>query len=74
MTKRLTASVFASYRPLDATLNRDGTAATIVYNGYHRTIGEMEKKNNTRATTAGANVRYAANGFHAGATLVYHSS
>lgn len=71
MTKRLTASVFASYRPLDATLNRDGTAATIVYNGYHRTIGEMEKKNNTRATTAGANVRYAANGFHAGATLVY---
>ena len=32
---RVTA--FASYRPLDATLNEDGTARTIVTNGYHRT-------------------------------------
>lgn len=65
------ASAFASYRPLDATLNKDGTVATIVKSGYHRTMGEMEKKNNTHATTAGANVHYAANGFHAGISAVY---
>lgn len=67
----LTVSAFASYRPLDATLNADGTARTIVTAGYHRTVSEMAKKNNTHATAAGANVRYAAGGWHAGATAVY---
>lgn len=71
VTKQLKASVFASYRPLDATLNEDGTAATIIKTGYHRTITEIEKKNNTHATTAGANIHYATGGFHAGATAIY---
>lgn len=70
--RSLTLSAFASYRPHDATLNKDdGTVATIVKSGYHRTPTEMGKKNNTHSVTAGANVRFFANGFHAGATAVY---
>ena len=48
---RLTA--FASYRPLDATLNPDGTVRTIDTDGYHRTPTEMEKKNNTHEADLG---------------------
>lgn len=66
---RLTA--FASYRPQDATLNDDGTAATLLADGYHRTQTEMDKKDNTHATDAGARVLYRDGAFHAGATAVY---
>ena len=55
---RLTA--FASYRPLDATLNDDGTARTIVTNGYHRTESELAKKNNTHLTDLGARLAWRA--------------
>lgn len=72
ITDGLTATAFVSYRPFDATLNKDdGTAATLITSGYHRTQTEMGKKNNTHATAAGANIRYAAGGFHVGATAVY---
>lgn len=65
-------SLFASYRPHDATLNdEDGSARTIVTSGYHRTPTEMEKKNNTHSATAGLNVSFGRGGFHAGATAVY---
>ena len=55
---RVTA--FASYRPLDATLNEDGTARTIVTNGYHRTESELAKKNNTHLTDLGARLAWRA--------------
>ena len=48
---RLTA--FASYRPLDATLNTDATVRTIVRDGYHRTTNELAKKNNTHLLDLG---------------------
>ena len=70
ITKGLTATGFISYRAMDATLNKDGTAATIVTSGYHRTETELEKKNNLKNTTLGGNVRYQANGYHAGFNLV----
>ena len=66
---RLTA--FLSYRPLDATLNDDGTISTIVTGGYHRTPTEMEKKNNSHATDAGTHIGYRQGGLHAGATVLY---
>ena len=44
-TLRLTA--FVSHRPIDATLADDGTAATLVTSGYHRTVSEMARKDNT---------------------------
>lgn len=66
---RLTA--FLSYRPLDATLNDDGTISTIVTGGYHRTPTEMEKKNNSHAADAGTHIGYRQGGLHAGATVLY---
>ena len=71
LTKWLSATGFVSYRPLDATLNNDGSAATIVKTGYHRTPTEMGKKNNTHSTDLGANLVFRNRGFHAGATAVY---
>ena len=70
ITKGLTATGFVSYRAMDATLNKDGTAATILTSGYHRTETELEKKNNLKNTTFGGNVRYQANGYHAGLNVV----
>lgn len=72
LTKELKLSAFASYRPLDATLNKDdGTIRTIVTTGYHRTPTEMGKKNNSHAATTGLNLRFARSGFYIGATTLY---
>ena len=60
-----------SYRPIDATLNDDGTMRTILTDGYHRTTTEMEKKHNSHATDAGGHIAYRAGGLHAGATILY---
>ena len=43
----MSGTLFASYRAIDATLDEDGNAKTIVENGYHRTETEIAKKNNT---------------------------
>ncbi len=51
-------TAFASHRPLDATLNSDGTARTIVTDGYHRTLTELEKKNNTHLTDLGLRLSF----------------
>ena len=55
---RLTA--FASYRPLDATLNDDGTVRTVVTDGYHRTATELSKKNNTHLADLGLRLAWRA--------------
>ena len=60
-----------SYRPIDATLNDDGTMRTILTDGYHRTTTEMEKKHNSHATDAGGHIAYRTGGLHAGATVLY---
>ena len=49
-------TAFASWRAIDATLNADGTARTIVNDGYHRTPTEMARKHNTHRTDAGGTV------------------
>ncbi len=65
-------TAFVSSRPYDATLNKaDGTVATLVTSGYHRTLTEMEKKNNTLAQTAGFNARLRKRRFHVGLTGIY---
>lgn len=71
LDRRFVASAFASYRPMDATLNDDGTAATLVKTGYHRTPTEYEKKNNLHATAFGFNATYRDKGFHAGFSALY---
>ena len=62
----ITLTAYASYRPLDATLNDDGTAATILTSGYHRTTSELSKKNNTHQTTGGLSAHYNKDGLHIG--------
>ena len=64
-------TTFASYRPIDATLNDDGSMRTILTDGYHRTPVEMNKKHNAHAMDAGGHVGYRWNGLHAGATALY---
>ena len=65
-------TLFASYRPIDATLTADSSAiATIVTTGYHRTKTELEKKNNSSQTAAGENLSFNKNGWHLGASAVY---
>ena len=71
LSKPLTFTAFASYRPIDATLNSDGTAATIITSGYHRTPTEMQKKHNTHQTAFGGSVGYRHNGLRLGANAVY---
>lgn len=67
----LTLTTFGSCRYVDATLNPDGTVATVLTDGYHRTAKEMEKKNNTMQELGGAHLYYFSHGFHAGATALY---
>ena len=60
-----------SYRSLDATLNDDGTARTLIADGYHRTPTEMDKKNNTHATDALVRIAWRRGGLHVGGTALY---
>lgn len=55
---KLQLSAFASWRYIDATLNKDGTISTILTSNYHRTINDMMKKNNASQTTTGAHISY----------------
>ena len=70
IAKGLSATGFLSYRAMDATLNKDGSAATIVTSGYHRTEKELEKKNNLKNTSFGGNIRYQQHGIHAGLNII----
>lgn len=74
LTKRLDLTGFFSYRGIDATLNKDGTIATILGTGYHRTPGEMEKKNNTHLLATGGKLHWEWQGLHTGVTGVYTRS
>ena len=65
------ATAFASYRALDATLNTDGTARTLLTDGYHRTPKEMEKKNNTHETDLGVSTGWRQGSLFVNANLVY---
>ena len=69
MGLKLTA--FASYSPADATLNKDGTAATILDTDYHRTETEMAKKHNLHALKTGGSLRYQDHGLRLGINTLY---
>lgn len=64
-------SLFYSYRYLDATLNNDGSARTLITSGYHRKQSEMDKRNNTVEMMTGAHVGWKSGGWHAGVSGVY---
>lgn len=62
---------FASYRPTDATLNKDSTVSTILTTSYHRTETEMGKKNNLNVLKTGGSLRYVRHGIHLGLNALY---
>ncbi len=62
---------FLSYRRLDATLNADGTARTLLTDGYHRTDAEIAKKHNTASADAGAHLAFRSGALRAGVTALY---
>ena len=65
-------TAFASYRGIDGTLAANGDdITTIVNTGYHRTLTEMEKKNNTHETLAGTHLAGRVGGWRFGATFAY---
>lgn len=71
LSRPLSLTAFVSHRPIDATLNADGTAATLLTSGYHRTETEMEKKYNTHLTATGASLHLHKGGLQLGANAVY---
>ncbi len=72
LSRRLETTLFASYRPIDATFDEDGMIRTIVKTGYHRTESELNRKHNAWQTTAGANLRYSLERLNFGVTGVYN--
>lgn len=67
ITKGLDCSAFLSYRKIDATVKND-SISTIIETGLHRTEKEIEKQKAASAFLVGANVHFASNGWHLGAT------
>lgn len=53
LSKKWQFTAFVSNTPLDATLNDDYTIRTIDNDGYHRTMTELAKKNNSSITDLG---------------------
>lgn len=70
-TLNLHLTAYGSYRPLDATINNDGTAATLLTDGYHRTPAEMQKKHNLTETDAGLHLEWRRGALRLGATAAY---
>ena len=71
LSRKLKVTAFASYRPLDATLNDDGTARTLITSGYHRSPTEMDKKHNTRETDLGISMGWRKGTLYVNANGIY---
>lgn len=65
-------TAFVSYAPIDATLNNDGSARTILTSGYHRTETEMEKKHNMHVLKTGGTLRYDVGRMHIALNALYN--
>ena len=65
-------TAFVSYAPIDATLNNDGSARTILTSGYHRTETEMEKKHNMHVFKTGGTLRYDVGRMHIALNALYN--
>ncbi len=67
----LKLSTLLSHRPVDATLNPDGTIKTLLKTNYHRTPKEMERKNNATQTLLATNLNFQHNALHIGTTALF---
>ena len=76
LSRAIQIAGFFSWRYIDATLNADSTISSILTDGYHRTVSEMNKKNNSSLTSAGLHLRFhnsntASLRYDIGASFVY---
>ena len=69
----VSVTTFYSNNPFDGNLSNDGDITSMKIDGYHRTPGEMEKKNNTREQVTGVNINYRKDRFQVGISGVYHA-
>jgi hypothetical protein len=78
--KHVRATMFVSSRKLSATVSADTSGVpvaieTVQLSGYHRTVSEMEKRNNIRLQRAGINCTWSSPGWNVGlSTEVYRYS
>lgn len=72
--KRLFLTAFASLRHLDANTDADSagnlTISSFIISGMHRSLKEMEKKNNVRQLAAGFNLQYKGAAWHVGTSCI----
>lgn len=71
LNKNWQLTSFASFRYLDATLNKDGTPRTLLSSSYHRTPTEMSKKNNMSETDLGASLGFRKGTLYTHANILY---
>ncbi len=64
-------TAWVSKRKVDATLDSDGDARTLLTSGSHRTNSELNTRHNVGSFTTGGDVTWAAHGFRLGATGYY---
>lgn len=62
---------FVSYKLEDATLTKDSLISTLITDGYHRTITEINKKNNISNLLIGTHLSWKKNDFNVGFTTTY---
>lgn len=65
-------TTFYSNKRFHANLSADGEITSFKIDGYHRTPGEMEKKNNAREQVTGINVNYRKDGLQVGISGIHH--
>lgn len=71
LAKQWHLTVFASHQSIDATLNDDGSARTLIYSGYHRTPTELVKKHNTQVTDLGGTIGWQQGTLYINANVAY---
>lgn len=62
---------FCSYSYQDATINKESLITNLKTDGYHRTLSEIEKKNNISNLLIGGHLSYSIKDFHMGLTTLY---
>lgn len=70
--KNISLTAFYSNKKMDANISRFDEITSFKTDGYHRTPGEMEKKNNAREQVVGLSVQYRLSDLRMGINGVYH--
>lgn len=71
--RNVNVTAFYSNKRFDANLSKQGDITSFKTDGYHRTLSEMEKKNNSREQVMGININYRKEGVQVGVSTVYHT-